>query len=745
MAGNLLVASANDSLAAGVSQWLVPALRQLDVLLERAVPALQKGDRRETGTEMLLPGLCIEAAEVKRLLDRQPGAPFSPEANDGRFLEAITDSPPLCHLQQNFELSSFDLCLLVIALAPEVDLRYERLNGFLQDDVTRRRPSVDLALNLLCTSAEEKLARRNHFSHSSPLISHRLLRILADPNAVQPPQLSHYLAPDDGILRWLLGDRDLDPRLRGFCTLSDPMFDLEALLLAQSTKQALATLALPSDGSGLTLRLHFWGPRGVGKRTAAEALAKRMKSRFLVADLNRCALPDAELLQMPGILCRDARLHDAVLFVRGTESLQSGDRLAHYHGLMDELRSHRGAVILSGTSPSSPPHRGDLNVMSVAFPMPEFPLRQTAWRTVLDAAGIDCADADTSALASRFRLTPGRIAEATGDARSLARWRTAAESGSAHARLMEPATTVVDLFSAARSQCGEELGKLTCKVLPKYTWKDIVLPPDQLAQLREICSQASLRHVVYGDWGFDRKLSLGKGLNILFAGPPGTGKTMAAEVIAKELGLDLYKIDLSQVVSKYIGETEKNLDRIFAAAVASNAILFFDEADALFGKRSEVKDSHDRYANIEIGYLLQKMEEHEGIAVLATNLRQNLDEAFVRRIQHIVEFPFPDAAHRQRIWEVMFPPETPLGEDVDFRSLARAVKLAGGNIKNIAVTAAFYAAADGRVVRLPHIIRACSREHTKLGQTWGGEELSSQEIRRFTKQEDARNDNCFDR
>jgi SpoVK/Ycf46/Vps4 family AAA+-type ATPase len=227
-----------------------------------------------------------------------------------------------------------------------------------------------------------------------------------------------------------------------------------------------------------------------------------------------------------------------------------------------------------------------------------------------------------------------------------------------------------------------------------------------------------LRHLVYGAWGFDRKLSAGKGLNVLFAGPPGTGKTMAAEVMAGALALDLYKIDLALVVSKYIGETEKNLDRIFAAAETANAILFFDEADALFGKRSEVKDSHDRYANIEIGYLLQKMEEYEGIAILATNLRQNIDEAFLRRLQSIVDFPFPDENHRRRIWGAVFPPAAPLGSDVDFAALARDVRLAGGSIKNIAVSAAFHAAAEERAIEMKHFIRAARREHQKLGRTW---------------------------
>jgi len=205
---------------------------------------------------------------------------------------------------------------------------------------------------------------------------------------------------------------------------------------------------------------------------------------------------------------------------------------------------------------------------------------------------------------------------------------------------------------------------------------------------------------------------------MLFFGPPGTGKTMCAEVIAHELRLDVYRIDLSQIISKYIGETEKNLDHIFTAAENSNAILFFDEADALFGKRSEVRDSHDRYANIEISYLLQKMEEYQGVSILATNLRQNLDEAFVRRLQAIVEFPFPDEEHRQRIWQLAFPREAPLGDDVEFEGLAREVRLAGGNIKNMAVAAAFFAAADGGTIHMPHLVQAARREHQKLGRTW---------------------------
>ena len=241
---------------------------------------------------------------------------------------------------------------------------------------------------------------------------------------------------------------------------------------------------------------------------------------------------------------------------------------------------------------------------------------------------------------------------------------------------------------------------------PRYGWDDIVLPEDSLAQLREIAQRVAGRERVLDEWGFGAKLSRGTGVNALFMGPSGTGKTMAAEILARELGLDLYRIDLAGVVSKWIGETEKNLDRIFAAAEGANAILLFDEADALFGKRSEVRDSHDRYANLEISYLLRKMEEFAGVALLATNLRANLDEAFVRRLAFTVHFPFPDAGSRERIWRGIWPAATPLAGDVDLGALAGRFKLSGGNIKNIALAAAFLASEYGGPVATGHVLHA---------------------------------------
>jgi SpoVK/Ycf46/Vps4 family AAA+-type ATPase len=280
-----------------------------------------------------------------------------------------------------------------------------------------------------------------------------------------------------------------------------------------------------------------------------------------------------------------------------------------------------------------------------------------------------------------------------------------------------------DLHRACRAQSAASLASLARKIEPAYCWKDIVLPDEVLVELKEIIDRVNYRELVLCEWGFVRKLSLGRGVNALFAGPSGTGKTMAAEIIARELRLDLYKIDLSGIVSKYIGETNKNLNAIFAAAENSNAILFFDEADAIFGKRSEVRDSHDRYANLEISYLLQKMEEYDGVAILATNLRQNLDESFMRRLAFTVHFPFPEEAERRRIWTTVWPYETPLASDIDFDFLARRFTLSGGGVKNVALASAFLAASNGGEVTMKHLLHATQREFQKMGRTLSDTEL----------------------
>jgi hypothetical protein len=709
-----LAAHPEDSLF----ESLLPALRRLDGLLEGAIRAMQPvlGSPGPS-----LQGLFVSREQVDRLLSQQPGqTQFQLAENPAQSLETAAGASPLRWLIESFELNGFDADVILLALAPEIDLRYERIYAYLQDDITRKRPTIDLALNLLCATAEDKLDCRARFSGSAPLLRHRLIQIAHDANQQEPFSLAHFFRLDDQIKRLLLGQEGLDERLAAFCRLIAPAAAWNDLSLNSEIRQALPRLAQDSVAAHRPLRLYFQGPAEPEKQEAAEGLADLLGLNLLTVRIDR--LPESLNPDLTwSLVTREAQLHHAVLFISNVEDFRGADAATRRRDLLDGVAAHAGITILAGRAAGEPRSIAPFGIVSVDFQVPDFEERCERWERELAKLGAPASERDVQTLAGRFRLTPFKIARAVATAQLTTEWRQA-QAGAAGAS-GSPVLSLEELSAAARSQCGTELANLAPKIELHYSWDDLILPPDPKTQLREICTQAECRPIVYGKWGFDRKLSLGKGLNILFTGPPGTGKTMGAEVIAHELCLDLYRIDLSQVVSKYIGETEKNLDRIFTAAEDSNAILFFDEADALFGKRSEVRDSHDRYANIEISYLLQKMEEYQGISILATNLRQNIDEAFVRRLQAIVEFPFPDEEYRRRIWEGVFPKEAPLGDDVRFDLLAREVRLAGGNIKNMALAAAFYAAADGGVVRLSHLVHAAYREHQKLARSWNPGDL----------------------
>jgi hypothetical protein len=720
---DLATPSTPDSVGSALSD-LVPALERLDRRIEWAIAAAAASLAGEDPGDPYR-GLTIGPAEVQRLLARSPGAPAfapAPPRIDGDDDPANT-AGCLARLAEAFDLSEFDLDVVLLCLAPELDLRYERLFAYLQDDVTKRRPSVDLALNLLCATAADRVERRVHFDARAPLIGHGLIEILPEPGSVQPPLLARFLKLDDRIIRHLLGQPGIDDRLAPFCTLAESSGSWWDLSFDPEVKRVLPALLADSRSRRRPMRLYFEGPRQSGKRSAAAALAGTAARPLLLADFNRLGEAKESFDRVLPLLLREALLLDAFLYLTGLPALRPDERAVPERALLAALADYPGTVVLAGAETWVPTANAALAVTSVPFRIPDFPERCACWVSSLGRHGFALGDADLEELAARFRLTPGQIGEAVELALQTGRWRTAlaatddADDGGSGE---PPRLSLDDLYAAARAQCGHDLAKLARKIPVRASFADIVLPEDHLAQLREMCEQAQYRRTVYDEWGFERKLSGGKGLNVLFTGPPGTGKTMAAEVIAHSLGLDLYRIDLSQIVSKYIGETEKNLDRIFRAAENSNAILFFDEADALFGKRSEVRDSHDRYANIEIAYLLQKMEDYAGISILATNLRQNLDDAFVRRLQGIIEFPFPDEEHRRGIWERSFPPETPVGDDVAFDVLAREVPLPGGCIRNMAVAAAFYAAAETNPVGMTHLARAARREFQKLGRTWSG-------------------------
>ncbi len=710
-------------------EYTLTRLAQLDLLIRRQVLAqrLQQGPR----TDDEFRGLYVSDQDVDALLSGDTNAsrfltsPSPPAetlvtlergicALDDRLhsLEELAvrsgETPGLIRLKELFGLSDLEVQVVVICLAAEIDLKYERLYAYLQDDVTKKRPTVDLVMRLLCPSVEARVAARRAFEPHAPLQEWQLVTQYEDSNARRSVMLGRYLKLDERIAGFLLDSDEVDARLM-------PLENRETEQLyapRRETRERVLVFgqAWPRASPGAAPVFMFHGRYGTGKRAAARILAESQGQSLLVLDA--ASLLGAEystLTQTLKLAEREAILSSAVLCWNETDAflIYSREHEMSHRIFVRALAESRVPTALLAEKAWEPARElGDRPFLRLEMPDPTYAERRDLWADHLSSSSREWSEADLGSLVARFRLTAGQIRDAVSRARTLA-WTRDPIHG--HLELK-------DIDTACRSQAQHRLGSLARKLEPRYTWDDIVLPRAQRSTLRLICTTIRHRATVYGDWGFDRKLSLGKGLIALFAGPSGTGKTMAAEIIANDLGLDLFKIDLSAVVSKYIGETEKNLERIFGEAQDSDAILFFDEADALFGKRSEVKDAHDRYANIEIAYLLQRTEEYNGLVILASNIKKNMDEAFVRRLHFTVDFPFPEEAERLEIWQRTFPREAPRADGLDLPFLARKLRVTGGNIRNIILTAAFLAAEDKEPISMRQLVRAAGYEFQKMGK-----------------------------
>ena len=704
---------------------LLAELARIDILIRLQVRRWQRAGRDPNDN---FQGLYVSDADAKALMDRPLGSNWGQsvqwEPGEADFLaraqaeadqrvhqlvqEAQREPRPLRleNLARSFELDRFEQDALLICLAPALDLRYERIYGYLQDDVTRKRPSVNLVLDMLCGPGLERLTQLARFYDGAPLMRNQILARVPENN--HQPLLSQSLSIDETILKWLLGNYyQPNPDLSARLVWPAPEQPGEIPLHGHIKEQ----LSASSPDRPVYV---FHGKDSASQEAAARWFAAYLARPLLSVDLAASRIEESSIEALLRLALRDACLVGAIPYLQGWDGcLEDG---APRPELLAKVYEFPGAIILAseGTWLSRGVVR-ERRLIFLDFPTPVFAQRRAQWDHFLGQlppGSLDFAEleAQLDTLAGQFLLTTGQISDAVSAARDQSR-----QAG-------RPVRSE-DLFAAARAHSNPRLSNLARKILPRYGWHDLVLPSDQQALLREIVATVRGRPLVLESWGVGQKLVSSRGMAVLFSGPPGTGKTMAAEVIAGELGLDLYKIDLSTVVSKYIGETEKNLERIFGEAEASNAILFFDEADALFGKRSEVRDSHDRYANIEISYLLQRMEAYDGLTILATNLRANLDEAFTRRLQFAVAFPLPNEADRLRIWQTLLPPDVPHDPQLDLAYLSQRFKLAGGNIRNILVGAAYLAASDGGVVTMAHLLHGTRRELQKMGRLVDEEKL----------------------
>jgi AAA+ superfamily predicted ATPase len=574
-------------------------------------------------------------------------------------------------LAEVFGLGTADLTALLLATAQE--LRTELLKG--------QRATVAQVLKLAGESARSALCPQ------APLRRWRMVELDGGGGFDE-----RVLRLDERILHHLLGVDYLDARLDGMVELA-PLQPSGAVPQSLASPEQLAALSRawqPSAQQGWPV-LELCGPSREAQRALAAALAAptgQRLYRLMRADIPRHGF---ERIALARLADREMALSNGILVIEGDSGGEDDDRLAA--GFVDQLLCP--TVVAARDALPLDRRRRLRHDLPAATPAQ----RRGLWMQALGER------------ASALGPLVERLSEQfTLDGATL---RAAADLAQDALGARDPAFGE-RLWEAARAQARRRLDDLAERIASGATWDDLVLPEDRLAQLREIASHVRHAHRVHEDWGWSARGPRGLGVTALFAGPSGTGKTLAAEVLAADLQLDLYRIDLSQVVSKYIGETEKNLRRIFDAAEAGGAVLLFDEADALFGKRSEVKDSHDRYANIEVSYLLQRMEAYRGLALLTTNLKSALDTAFLRRLRFVVDFPFPDAIQRAGIWRRVFPARTPV-QGLDPARLAR-LAVAGGAIRTMAINAAFLAARDQTEVRPEHLAAAARQEYAKLGK-----------------------------
>jgi hypothetical protein len=672
---------ADDALAAS-DQHLLARLAVVEARVEAAVSAGCEAASPEAERPR---GVYVGVGDVVSLLRAGPADPVVLPEESAEFFwrveaevdgaEATGSSTRLRLLQRHFDLDDIDVELLLAALAPDVDARFERFYGFLNDDLTRRRLSVGLGLRL-CGLPGAAGAARRRLGPGGPLVRFGLVEI-TDPDR---PFLSRGVHVPDRVAGYLLGDDTPDP--------------LVAPLLAHMAPGELGDPVVLARGIVAGSRLcYVREQRGsAGYAYAATALGW-LGMAMVHLDLYRLAVGplDPAMVVAAG---REAALQGGALLVGPVETL--ADRGPEAVRAMAELPC---CTILVGSRTWDPAWSGEAPLI-VTAPVASQAERQELWRLAVDGT----VDPDVGLeAAADFRLAPAQVAGAVAAAVQVAR-------AAGHD------VGVDDLRYGARTQNASGLERLARRIEPAVVWPDLVLPPGTLTRLEELVGRCRHRDTVFDDWKMGGTSTRRRGTIALFAGPPGTGKTMAAEVVAGEFGLDLYVVNLAHVVDKYIGETEKNLERIFSEAERVNGVLFFDEADALFGRRSDVKDARDRYANIEVAYLLQRMELFDGIAVLATNLKTNIDEAFARRLDAAVDFPQPNVGDRTRLWEKSIGYHVPVCDDVDIDFMARSFELSGGSIRNIAVTAAFLAAERKDGITMSDLIHGTEREYRKLGR-----------------------------
>jgi SpoVK/Ycf46/Vps4 family AAA+-type ATPase len=642
-------------------------------------------------------------------------------------LSKTDPKPSLIQLAESFALSPMEVDLLLMAIAPALDGTFNVLYGRLKGLNYRHHLDVDVALSVIAPDLVNRMEQRSMFSPQGNLLTHNLLRIGRGQLDLGDGFLNLEIRLPDRLVTHLLGSDDVDHSLSAFSRLIEPTETLDRVVLSPAEKTKIVSLvsghknylhALDAWGLGEAIpygrgvTMLFSGPSGTGKTLTARAVAHHLGHRLLMVDTSRLTNQAASFESNIENTLREARLQRAVLFFDECESLfHAGNRTTGSLSiLLEALEQFDGVVILATNVPQALDEAVDRRILyRVDFEIPSPSMREEIWRVHLPPSLPLSDDVDVNYLGRRFEFAGGYIKNAVLLAAGKAANRQ--EEGEAY-------VTQSDLMEAAYTQLRSRLNRWADREIANLRLDDLIVTDDVFGQITEIIDAVAAQQIVFREWGFSRKFNKGRGLSALFDGEPGTGKTLSAEIISAELGMSLYRVNVANVVSKYIGETEKNLTKVFAEARGAQSVLLFDEADSLFSKRVEVKGSNDRFANMEVNVLLQLIERYEGLVILTTNLKTSLDTAFERRLSFKVNFPFPEKETRSSIWSSLIPSEAPVEEGIDYELLGKHFELSGGSIKNAVLRAAYRAAAKGTMITMDHFEDAAKRECQAAGKLY---------------------------
>ena len=607
--------------------------------------------------------------------------------------------PLLGRLVRVFMLSELDLQIVALLLAPELEHDLERAYSFALDDFTRKRADIGFVARVLgggdAVRIDDVLRR---FDDSAPLRRHGIVAVGTQATETSSTMRTVRLA--DRIVQFLRGHDSVDELVHGLVRFGMGSARIADVVM---NPDLVTRISRALDERAGPPRVLLAGPDGVGRALVVEALLAAKGQICVRVDLAGI-VAEGRIAERVAAALREAALRNAAAILDGGTTIDKDVPRALVTAIGDGVADLAVPIVFTLTGHPSWLVQSVGALVELDLPLPPFRERLELWTRALPPPLASPSEIET--VASRYAFSGGTITRAARRAASTARLREPDA----------PQVSLDDLGDAARLMFSHRLGAMAQRIPTGFAWSDLVLPKDTMDALQEVVRFGRHRAFLLEEWGFAAKLPYGRGLSAILAGPPGTGKTMVAQLIARDLGYDLYRIDLSQVVNKYIGETEKNLAKIFDEAESSHAVLFFDEADSLFAKRTEVKSSNDRYANLEVNYLLQRMETYDGVTLLATNLEQGLDEAFKRRVRFSVQFELPEEEERLALWRSMFPPKVPLAPDIDWEMIAKRFEMAGGYIKKAALRAALIAAETRRAITTADLLEAARLEYREMGR-----------------------------